>query len=253
MRAHAKDAISRTIFDLLAEDDESAAVALLAWLNRQTPALRAWLWEEFARSPKTRAEFRRLVESHSGKADSLALAHTSGEDRARAVETARLMRGWHGEADGRPYGGLSRPEIERWIRRYQAGAVHPGAFLLAHAWHKTAEGQPVSPALLRASGAFLTEALARGRTELLTQLFRGAEFLKEKGTVGRGIYGHAYRWKLSVLIYMLNHPKPAYRVRDLRAHLAGQRIKVNGKVLRRFCAEHGIARDHRAGRPRTRV
>ena len=253
MRAHPNDAISRAIFDLLAEDGESAAVALLAWLNRQTPALRVWLWDEFARSPKTRAEFRRLVESHNGKADSLALAHTSGEDRARTLEAARLARGWRAEADGRPYGGLSRPEVERWIRRYQAGAVHPGAFLLAHAWRKTAEGQPVSPALLRASGAFLTEALVRGRTELLTQLVRGTDFLKTKSAVGRGIYGHTHRWKVSVLLYILNHPKPAYRVRELRTHLTGQRIKVNGKVIRRVCAEHGIARDKRAGRPSNRV
>jgi hypothetical protein len=56
-----------------------------------------------------------------------------------------------------------------------------------------------------------------------------------------------------VLLYVLNHPKRSYRTSELTAHLATKKIQVSGKLIRRFCASHGIARDTRPGRPRVRA
>ena len=52
---------------------------------------------------------------------------------------------------------------------------------------------------------------------------------------------------------MLNHAKPNYRTSELTAYLATKKIRVSGKLIRRFCARHGIARDTRPGRPRGRT
>ena len=52
---------------------------------------------------------------------------------------------------------------------------------------------------------------------------------------------------------VLNHPQPSYRTGEFVAHLATKKIRVSGKLVRRFCAHHGIARDMRPGRPRVRA
>lgn len=84
MSASDKDRVNRLVLELLAENPDDAAVALFTRLCRQSPKLRAWLWDEFARSPKTRADFAQIL-TQSGKTDNLTLAEAAGEDRARAI------------------------------------------------------------------------------------------------------------------------------------------------------------------------
>lgn len=252
MSASDKDRINRLVLELLAENPDDAAVALFTRLCRQSPKLRAWLWDEFARSPKTRAEFARIL-AQPGKVDNLTLAHAAGEDRARDLEDARLRKQWLEKSTLRPYGGLSRPEAEGWIRRYQSGSLHPATFQLVLAWRRTAGTRPANPALIRASAAFLAEALGRDNRGLLRQLVRIERFFRDREELGRAAYGHLHRWKVHVLLYVLNHPKRNYRTGELTTHLATKKIRVSGKLVRRFCTRHGIARDIRPGRPRVRT
>src|SRR5882672_1952315 len=46
---------------LVEHNDESAAVALLTELCRQSPELRHWLWEDFGRNATVRAKFAKAV------------------------------------------------------------------------------------------------------------------------------------------------------------------------------------------------
>ncbi|HZP59612.1 MAG TPA: hypothetical protein VFB27_04750 [Opitutaceae bacterium] len=243
-----KDRFNRLVLELLAENPDDAAVALFIRLCRESPKLRAWLWDEFARSGETRAQFANLLAKPS-KADHLTLAHVAGETHARDLEKKRLLGEWSGSSP-RPYGGLSRPEVEAWVRRYQSGSLHPATFQLMLAWRGTKGMQPASPALIRASAAFLAEALGRNNRGLLRQLVRIERFFRVRENLGRAAYGHMHRWKVHVLLYLLNHPKRNYRTSELVTHLATKRIRVSGKLVRRFCARHGIARDTRPGRPR---
>ena len=119
-----KDRVNRLVLELLAENPDDAAVALFTRLCRQSPKLRAWLWDEFAGSAKTRAEFARIL-AQTGKADNLTLAHAAGEDRARDLENVRVRGQWATESTLRPYGGLSRPEVEGGF-----GAISPGRCIL---------------------------------------------------------------------------------------------------------------------------
>lgn len=246
-----KDRVNRLVLELLAENPDDAAVALFTRLCRQSPKLRAWLWDEFAHSAKTRAEFAQVL-THSVKADNLTLADVAGETRARSVENARLRKQWKADSTLRPYGGLSRPEVEAWIRRYQSGSLHPATFQLVFAWRRTKGTEPASPALIRASAAFLAEALGRDNRGLLRQLVRIERFFRARQELGRAAYGHLHRWKVHLLLYVLNHPQPSYRTGELVAHLITKKTRVSGKLVRRFCAHHGITRDMRPGRPRVR-
>ena len=220
-----KDRVNWLVLELLAENPDDAAVALFTRLCRQSPKLRAWLWDEFARSAKTREQFASIL-AQPGTTDNLTLAHAASEDRAR--------------------------DLEGWIRRYQSGSLHPATFQLVLAWRRTAGTQPASPALIRASAAFLEESLGRDNRGLLRQLVRIERFFRDRQKLGRAAYGHLHRWKVHVLLYVLNHPKRSYRTGELTAHLATKKIRVSGKLIRRFCARHGIARDTRPGRPRVR-
>ena len=51
----------------------------------------------------------------------------------------------------------------------------------------------------------------------------------------------------------MNLPKGSYRTGELITYLATKKIRVSGKLIRRFCSRHGIARDTRPGRPRARA
>ena len=66
----------------------------------------------------------------------------------------------------------------------------------------------------------------------------------------RTAFGYADWWKLHVLVYMMRHPREAYRAREVRAHLETLRLQISSQDFRRFCKRHGIRRDERAGRPR---
>jgi hypothetical protein len=56
MKKHAKNTAPCQTLRAFAESDDDAAFRLFAQLCRSSPALREWLWEEFARKPKTRAK-----------------------------------------------------------------------------------------------------------------------------------------------------------------------------------------------------
>ena len=124
---------------------------------------------------------------------------------------------------GGPYGGLSEPAIWRATLDHWAAIV------------ESREGQPARE---------LMHAVA---------FFHG----RKSGLKGPGT-ASVDSWKVHVLFYILDHPRPSYRVSDLFKHLSGKfrRLRANGNAyvsfreIRRFCERHGINRDRRPGAPR---
>jgi hypothetical protein len=105
--------------------------------------------------------------------------------------------------------------------------------------------------LLHATLLYVQAALQQDRPWLLHHLSLAAHFFHTHapGTVGQKHFGHSSWWKLHLLHYMLANPKPAYRHGEFAALLHAQRLEINPRMLRRFCSEHGIARDSSPGRP----
>ena len=253
-RAGENGAFADQIIDLVSEDADTAAVALFIELCRASPTLRNWLLLEFGGSEKARAEFRRRLDGLAPP-DGRLLAEIAGQSRAYFLETSRLRERFGHRLNGFGHGGLNRREIERLIRHYQAGRIDAGTFLLANAWRRQgADGAATPPQLIRASCRFLAQAAQPGGAVLLSSLVRAFGFFDRlpAGATSRTALGHERWWKLSLLLYILNHPKRHYRVREFREHLAAQRLQVDATDIRKFCKRHGIARDTRAGRPRTR-
>src|SRR5690349_12788139 len=138
-----RDALFRT---LAAGSDEAAAVQLFVTLCRNSPELRHWLWEDFAREPATRDAFGASLKR--GKVESLTRFADLTGDGAAWHEAARDLRA---QLRGARHGGRSRAEIEALIVRHQAGQTDLAAFLLARQWSRLRRGARIPPRLLRSA------------------------------------------------------------------------------------------------------
>ena len=247
MKKHAENTDSQRTLRAFAESDDDAAFRLFAQLCRSSPALSEWLWEEFARKPKTRAKIAAALAQPSADHDAEAFA----ENRALQIEAARLRE----NLSGRIYGGLTWGEVETLIRHYQSGKIDLGTFLLVSEWRHAGAAAPVPPRLAAASVDWFKAIVGGDETRLLRHAEKTVRLLAslEKAPKRRGLFGHTDWWKLNVLFYMLRHPQESYRTREFRSYLADLGIEVGTKDIRRFCGLHGIRRDTRAGRPRTMV
>lgn len=243
MKKHAENAAHHQALKAFAESDDDAAFRLFTQLCRSSPALREWLWEEFARKPKTRAQFSAILAQQNPYHDTEAFM----ENRPLQIEAAKLRE----SVSGRIYGGLKWSEVEALIRHYQAGKLDLGTFVLTTEWHQADAAAPVPPRLAAATVEWFKAIVGGRETRLLRHAEKTVRLLAslEKAPKRRALFGHTDWWKLNVLFYMLRHPRESYRTREFRAHLAEVGIEVGTKDIRRFCTRHGIKRDVRAGRP----
>jgi len=226
------------------ESDDDAAFRLFVRLCRASPSLREWLWEEFARKPKTRAKVATALAKNTTEADATAFA---SDNRPLRIEAAALRQ----QMPARIYGGLTWSEVEALVRHYQAGKIDLGTFLLVSEWRREASAAFESPRLTLASAEWFGQVVRAGETRLLRHVGKTLRLLAslEKAPKRRGLFGHTDWWKLNVLFYMLRHPRESYRTREFRAYLADLGITIETKEIRRFFVRHCIRRDTRPGRP----
>jgi hypothetical protein len=241
-RATAQDEL---LLRRLAEnDDESAAAALFLQLYRQSPELRHWLREDYARDAKLRARFDSLAKNDVPP-PVIRFAELTDDHGSWREEQRRLRE----QVSGRIYGALTWKEVMQLLHHYQAGTLDLGAFLLVRYWRDSGQA---SPSLMWAGLAFLESVLPSGRRRLLRHLDDALAFVKryENKAKRRTAVGYADWWKLQTALYILRNPRPSYRTREVRAHLAQLGLRISALDFRRFCKRHGIRRDMRAGRPR---
>lgn len=235
---------SDPLLQRLGASDETASLALVTQLCRRCPAFRLWLWHDFVRDAKIRQRFARVVDDAT-QSPPARLIDLSDDGRSWREERERLRT----ELPTRPFGGLSLRQVETLLRRFQAGGIDLGTFVLARDWR---EAGHASPAQIWAGVQFLDSLLPARDWRLHRNLAEAFTFLRRFGKKAkrRASFSPSDWWKAQLLFYMLRHPRPAYRTRELRAHLATLGVEVSTKDVRRFCARHGIAKDVRAGRPR---
>jgi hypothetical protein len=248
--------ITDELFVLLGDTQETATVTLFLQLLRESPSLRQWLRTSYFH-PQARRRLNACLDntidipSHARTGRQI-LGWLADADEPRLREVAHLQSRV-GSVESRLHGGLTRAQVVQLIRRYQAGSIDLAPFLLAFAWRHLPENLSPSAALYLISARLCQESFSENGAGLIQQLAKAAEYFRGQpvGSITRGHFGYVNWWKLSVLHYMLNHPKPRYCTRDFVRHLATQKISVDTKDLRRFCQKHGIIRDTRPGRPKS--
>lgn len=232
---------------LVGESNESATVALFMTLYRKSPELRLWLREDFARSRNLRDAFDRLA-LRKRPLPVARFAELTEGNRPWEEEQRRLKK----RIPGRRFAGLTWNEMVGLVHEYQAGGLDLGVYLLVRDWQREGEA---TPALIWAGLALLESVLPTGRRRLLRHLNEALAFAGKSlpDAELRLALGYADWWKRQAVLYMLQNPAPAYRTGELQTHLASLGLKVSSLAIRRFCTRHGIKRDMRAGRPRTRA
>ncbi len=211
--------------------------------------------DDFGQDADTRANFLALVERGdlNGEAMSDGFAELAGELDGW-LEEKRRMRAQLPAQAARPFGGLTWEEMESLVRRYEARTLGLNVFLLARDWRKAGDAAKASPKLLQAGADLLDTAIRSGETRQLAELGHAVELLAGLDPRRlRAAFGYADWWKLHALVYMLRHPREAYRTREVRAHLETLGLRITSLDFRRFCKRHDIRRDERAGRPRVRT
>jgi len=71
------------------------------------------------------------------------------------------------------------------------------------------------------------------------------------GPITREQVGHSKWWKILLLEYMLQNPKPAYRTGEFTDLLTANGLRIDPREVRAFCIQNTIARDSTPGRPKT--
>ena len=183
-----------------------------------------------------------LPENHSAVQSAVCAAVCETEENA-------LLRVDAAAGDASPiYGGLAHRQVVSLIRIYQAGTIDPVAFMLALAWWRT---KRLSPALLNATAAYIQNEFGKDEPRLIYEFYRAIALLSghSPGSINRALIGHVNWWKVQILEYMLQNPKPAYQIREFVRLLKPDSPNIVPKDVRAFCKKHNIARDSRPGRP----
>jgi hypothetical protein len=194
------------------ESDDDGAFRLFARLCRASPALREWLWEEFARKPKTRAKLASALARKDTGDDAVVF---SVESHSLRIEAAALRE----KVPARIYGGLTWNEVEGLVRHYQAGKLDLGTFLLVNEWQHKNGSADQSPRLTLASVEWFGQVVREGDTRLLRHVGKTLRFLAslEKAPKRRGLFGHTDWWKLNVLFTFYGIPANP-TAREIFAH-----------------------------------
>jgi hypothetical protein len=238
------DGLSELLSELMLPDDV-AELRQLTELCRQSLAVRSWLFARFATESATREAFRALL----SKPDEL-----HAEARLWSPRLGKLvLEGASSKADSvGPHGGLSRDRILTLIMRHQYERLDLKTFLLVRLWSRfVSSGRTHIPvALRRATLNHWKAMVADPEGKLCRDATRAVRFFGERSQrkIGETDYGYVNSWKIHVLLYILDVPKPCYQVADLQAGLPHRYRHFDRRLIRRFCQLHGIRRDTRPGR-----
>lgn len=211
---------------------------------RNSLFIRAWLFEGFAKKPATQTAFRKLL------ADPVSISADS--PLWSPLMTRKILSEAPRPARGKgPYGGLSEARILALIKHYQGGGMDVMTFLLVRLWTRlVASGHKDVPAgFLDAITGHWTAVASDPSGRLSRDFLRAVRFFRERSgrVIGEADFGHANSWKIHVLLYILDYPKPRYQVGELHANLPVKYRHTDRRSIRQFCKEHGIRRDQKPG------
>jgi len=227
--------------------DDAAELRHLVELCRHSARIRAWLFGRFANDVATQTAFRAVLSGAAGSA-------APGAVWSPVLQRQVLSQ--PGQTRNRPgrFGGLTEARILTLIKRYQAGRIDEAIFFFVRYWLCfLAAGRTTIPvALWRPTLQQWAAIMSDGSGRLAHQVERAVQFFHERSDrcIGEADFGRGNSWKIHVLLFILGRPQACYRVSELRDHLPVKFRRVDRKLIRKFCREHGIRRDTQAGHPR---
>jgi len=154
------------------------------------------------------------------------------------------------------YGGLSKSEILLLLDKHKAGNRNLGVYLLVRAWKRSGRvSAPASTRLEQLTLRSVANAIKRNKGDFFRELADALDFLRKEEYEENGIWDHdpGQWWQFHLLLYVFEHPKEKYRIRELIKHFrdeVGTNEMPTSKTIRKFCRGNGIALDSRPGAPK---
>jgi len=155
------------------------------------------------------------------------------------------------------YGGLSRNDLYRLLDQHKAGKRDFGSYLLIRAWKRHVSSADESPdiRLRQLTLDFFERAVAENRADFFRNLADVIEFLQDEEFNDNGRWNHdpGQFWQFHLLLYILEHPKEKYTMREFGAYFEGEvgaSEMPTTKTIRAFCRSHGIILDSTPGAPK---
>jgi len=211
---------------------------------RRSLFVRAWLVGTFAKKPATQSAFQKLLTDPSSIGSDAPLWSPAVAEKVFSKPPRQIV----GKG---PHGGLSEAQILALIKRYQGGGMDVMTFLLVRLWTRLAASghKDIPVGFLDAITGHWTAVASDPSGRLVHDFLRAVRFFHERSgqVIGEADFGHANSWKIHVLLYILDYPKPRYQVGELHANLPVKYRHADRRSIRQFCKEHGIRRDQKPG------
>lgn len=153
------------------------------------------------------------------------------------------------------FGGLSRKELLILLDRYKSGNRNLAVYLLVRAWKK-GNGTPTPDIRLCQLTTTATQiAIQQNCSDFFHEIADTIEFFEKEGYQDSGQWDHdpGDWWQFHLLLYVLEHPKEKYPIREFVKHFreeVGSNEMPTTKTIRKFCRTHGIELDSTPGAPR---
>lgn len=156
-----------------------------------------------------------------------------------------------------PHGGLSRKELLVLLDQFKAGKRSLGTYMLVRAW-KRQPSDSSNIADVRLKQLTLTcfnRAISQNSPDFFKEIAETLAFLQAEEYQDRGKWNHdpAQWWQFQLLLYILEHPKEKYAMREFVAYFTdeiGANEMPTTKTIRSFCRSNGITLDSSPGAPK---
>lgn len=237
---------SDDVLEVLLGREDAASVMLFLDLLKSSPELLHWLEMEFP-NPKVQKRLRNYL---SGKAlppdipmGMSFLAWLSHSDLSKNKLVEKLRENFK-DVDVHIYGGLSYEELVSAIHGCQKKGASLEAYLMVLLWKGFDRTLP-SAKLCLSSAYYLQKAIVHRDSRHLEDLLKAVNAYED--TLNRP--EEKMWWKLVLLFYVLDNPKPAYTTREFVAYLKENGINVDKGSILDFSREYGIRKVVAPGRP----
>ncbi len=155
------------------------------------------------------------------------------------------------------FGGLGQKDILLLLEKHKAGKRDLGTYLLVRAWKKSS-GQSSSRDDCRIAELTLEtvqQAICENRSDFFREIADTIDFLQHEEYEENSAWDHdpGMWWQFHLLLYVLEHPKPQYPIREFIRHFrdeVGANEMPTTKTIRKFCRDNGICLDSRPGAPK---
>ncbi len=239
----------------MASESEAAINEILNLWNHKAATRR--LIQQFANAEKHAVAKQGMTHSRlEGQTELLPQKQKTLQSVERLIDSGRISPEFVSTKLTSSYGGLTRVELLFLLEKHKAGGQDLGPYLLARAWKREMDTSDSAGLQLRQlTIRTFAKAVRENRSDFFREIADTIDFLQKEEYEENGNWDHdpGLWWQFHLLLYVLDHPKDKYPIREFIKHFkdeVGTNEMPTAKTIRSFCRKNGIALDSKPGAPK---